>query len=177
MLGDAFWNLATSVPVLGIDGLLLLAAAVIGWFPLLKYAPVIGPYVPTARLVAVLVALVMAFLLGARVMDEREEAKGLRIEVAMKQQDLEAAQHANADALARANEIEGKADAQHAMDQDYIAHLQANPACTFDPGPVPAGRVRVVPFRYWRPSIFGSPKAKPAGSAGEPDKAAAGPGS
>jgi len=42
--GDIFWTIATSYPALCFDGVVLLAALVVGYFPLLKYFPVIGPW-------------------------------------------------------------------------------------------------------------------------------------
>jgi hypothetical protein len=45
-----FWNVATSKLALGLDGFLFLLALVVGYLPLVKYLPVIGPFVPTARL-------------------------------------------------------------------------------------------------------------------------------
>lgn len=168
-LGDLFWNVATSASLLGVDGLLLLAAGVVGWAPLLSMAPLVAPYVKAARLVAVLVALVMAFLLGARVMDEREAAKNLRVRLATVQHDLEATQRAHADDLEQSTRIEGNANAQHALDQAYIASLQTGTGCGFDPGPVSPKRVRVQPIGSFRFSIFGRAKARSAGGAG-PDE-------
>ncbi len=38
---------------------------IVGYFPLLKYFPVIGPYVPEARFIAILMIALMAFLIGS----------------------------------------------------------------------------------------------------------------
>ena len=53
-MSDIFWTIATSYTALCFDAVLLLAALVVGYFPLVKYLPVIGPYVPVARLIAIL---------------------------------------------------------------------------------------------------------------------------
>lgn len=129
MMGDFFWDVATSFPALGIDGLLLLAAAVVGWFPLLKYLPGIGAYVPAARLVAALVALLMFFLIGFRVADEREAAKLLRAQIAVQRADLENSRKSALDEAKRAGDIEAMADDQRKRDHDYIISLEAKPGC------------------------------------------------
>ncbi len=63
---DLFWTVATSYVVLGLVGLILLAALVVGYFPLLKWFPVIGSYVPVARLVSTLAMGLLCLLLGFR---------------------------------------------------------------------------------------------------------------
>lgn len=133
MLGDLFWNVATSLPMLGLDALLLLAAFVIGHFPLVSYLPGIGPYVPAARLVSVLLAALMFFLIGFRVSDEREEAKSLRATVEAQRADLENSRKSRADEAARADEIADGAKAQHDADVEYIRQLEGSDACKFDP--------------------------------------------
>jgi hypothetical protein len=133
MMGDFFWNVATSFPSLGLVAGILLAALVVGWFPLLKYLPAIGAYVPAARLVAVLVAALLFFLIGFRIADEREEAKLLRLAVRTKQADLDNSEKSRADEAARAAAIERDAYAQHETDADYIRRLEASDACRFDP--------------------------------------------
>ena len=50
---------------------MLLAALVVGYFPLLKYIPVIGSYVPVARLVAILAGV---FMRAARYRDNSSAA-------------------------------------------------------------------------------------------------------
>lgn len=132
-MGDIFWNVATSYFALGIDGLLLLAAAVVGFFPLVKYLPGIGSYVPAARLVAVLVAGLMCFLVGFRVADGRDEAKNLRINLEAKTADLQNTSKSLADETARADKIETAAKGQHDADAEYIGKLEASKSCEFDP--------------------------------------------
>ncbi len=57
---------------------MLLAALVVGYFPLLKYFPVIGPYVPEARFIAILMIALMAFLIGYRISDGRNAMTNLQ---------------------------------------------------------------------------------------------------
>lgn len=158
---DLFFDIATSAPALGFDVLLLLAALVVGHVPFGKYMPVIGPYVPVARLVAPIAAALLFFFLGARVMDERQELKNLRATLLTKQADIAAAAKSAADAKARATIIESWSNAQSKADADYIATLEARDACPFDPGAAPAGGLRVKPEPIWR-WRFGAGARSPA---------------
>ncbi|WP_431014545.1 hypothetical protein [Bradyrhizobium pachyrhizi] len=133
MLGDLFWDVATSYFALGLDGLVFIVAFVIGHFPLLRYSAQLAPYVNVARLVSVLVAALLFFMIGFRVSDEREEAKSLRSTIAAQQTDLENSRKASADEALRATAIERGADARHEADVDYIAQLEGKPVCEFDP--------------------------------------------
>src|SRR6202044_2973299 len=83
------WSIAISDIALGLDGFVLLVALVIGFAPLLKYLPVIGPYVPVAKVAAVVISLSICFLLGFRVADERFTSNNLRAIIATQQADLE----------------------------------------------------------------------------------------
>jgi hypothetical protein len=132
MITDIFWNVATSTLALELDAVLLLAALIVGHVPFGKYMPVIGPYVPVARLCALLLALSMCFLLGFRVSNERDVAKNLRAELAAKQADLDIAAKSAADATKRATEIEKASNDRHQEDLAYIESLQNVPACLLD---------------------------------------------
>ena len=132
MLTDLFWDVATSTTALSVDAVILLAALAVGFLPLVKYLPVIGPYVPVAKLVAFLVAALLFFMTGFRAADERAEAKDLRAKVAAQQMDLQAAQKAASDETTRANSIEASANEQHQRDEEYISSLKARPACALD---------------------------------------------
>lgn len=129
MIADLFWNAATSTPGLVFDALVFFAALLVGYLPLLRFAPVLGAYVPLARLVAVFAALLLAFLIGFRLSDEREAAKNLRAELAIKEADLDNARKSATDEARRASEIEATASEQRKRDDDYIRHLEAKPAC------------------------------------------------
>ncbi|WP_338688899.1 hypothetical protein V5279_25025 [Bradyrhizobium sp. 26S5] len=129
MLGDLFENVATSYFALGLDGLVF----VVGHFPLLRYSAQLAPYVKVARLVSVLVAALLFFMIGFRVSDEREEAKSLRATIAAQHLDLENSRKSRANEAERANAIAEGAQAQHEGDVQYIRRLEGKPACEFDP--------------------------------------------
>lgn len=134
-----FFDAATSSFALGADGLLLLIAAVVGWIPFGQYMPIIAPYVKAARLVAVLLALLICFLVGFRVADERAEIAALQATIAAQRADLNNAEKARDDANDRATLIEKDANAQSKADADYISTLKLAAGCGFEPFP---GRVR-----------------------------------
>ena len=142
MFSTLFWDVATSRPAIGLDVTFLIAALAVGYFPLVKYLPIVGPYVPFARLVSLGVALLIAFMLGARVQLERETLDKLRATLAVKERDLAIASKSAADVAQRAQLIEAAANAQHESDLDYIATLKGAPGCAFDGD---AGGVRVGP--------------------------------
>ena len=50
-MASLFWTVATSYAALTIDGVILLVCLIVGYFPLAKYLPVVGPYVEAAKLV------------------------------------------------------------------------------------------------------------------------------
>lgn len=135
MMADMFWNIATSSVVLGFIGLILTAALVVGYFPLLKWFPVIGQYVPAARLVVVIAAAMLCFLVGFRLSDEREEAKSLKMQLAAKEIDLTAAQNATDQADAARAELAKQARDDQERIADYAEQLKKRPngACTLGP--------------------------------------------
>ncbi|MHC2462136.1 hypothetical protein [Bradyrhizobium embrapense] len=159
MLGDLFWDVATSYFALGFDGLVFIVAFVIGHLPLLRFSAQLAPYVNVARLVAVLVAALLFFLIGFRVSDEREEAKSLRATLAARDLDLENSRKARADDAARASAIAEGAQAQHESDVEYIRQLESSDACKFDPfGGVRDGAARGAA------AATGNPAGPPAGA-------------
>ena len=87
-MSDFIWSLATSYLVLSIIGIILLAALIVGYFPLAKYLPVIGPYVEAAKLIAFLLFGLMSFLVATRLSDERAEVKRLKTDLAFTQLQL-----------------------------------------------------------------------------------------
>lgn len=135
-MNGLIWGIMTSDLLLSFLVFVLLAAVVVGWFPLLKYLPAIGAYVSDARLVAVLVLVAVSFLLGFRTSDERESVERLRATLAARDADIAIAAKSRALAEKRASEIEAAANAQMRTDADYIASLVPADACAFDPGPV-----------------------------------------
>lgn len=148
MITDIFWDFVTSTLALELLGLVLLAALLVGYSPLgwlLRFVPSLEAYVILARVVAVTVALLMCFLFGFRVSDDREATKNLRETLAVKNEDLEIATKSAADETARAREIEHASDERQKTDAAYIAALKLGAGCGFEPG---SSGVR-IPARPW----------------------------
>lgn len=141
MLADIFWNVATSSIVLSVIGFILAASLVVGYFPLLKWFPVIGQYVPVARLVVIISAALLCFLIGFRLSDEREEARSLKMQLAAKQIDIEAADDAATKAEQARAELAEQAKADQERIADYAEQLKKRPngACTLTPDDFTAG--------------------------------------
>lgn len=114
-----FWTLATSYIVLGIIGAVLIAALVVGYFPLLKWFPVIGAYVPLGKLVSLLAMGLLCGLLATRMTSERYDARQAAAKVAILQGRLDAVTKAAEADAARAQE-----------DALYIAALEASAGTT-----------------------------------------------
>lgn len=126
-MGDVFWNIATSSPVLFIVAAVFVAAAIVGYLPLLKWFPIIGQYVPTARLVVILSAAILCFLIGFRVADNRAEAANLRHKVEAMAIDLEAADAAAKESEQAKAELAKQAQADQERIEKYEAALKARP--------------------------------------------------
>lgn len=137
-MGDFFWDVATSSPILGLIALVLGTALVVGYFPLLKWLPVVGQYVPVARLVVLIAACLLCFLIGFRVSDERAEAKQLRIDLSFKQLELDAQRQTAETAASLRAKAEAKAATLEKKVQDYEDELAKKPAGdgTLDDGDV-----------------------------------------
>jgi hypothetical protein len=126
-MADIFWTIATSYTALCFDAVVLLAALVVGYFPLLRYFPVIGPYVPEARFMAIVMIALMAFLIGFRISDEREAMKNLKSEVEAKTIDLNATVDAENEANAARIELAQQAVADQKRIEGYEAALKSRP--------------------------------------------------
>lgn len=109
MLIDLFWTIATSYIVLGAVGIVLVAALVVGYFPLLKWFPVVGEYVPVGKLVSLLAMGLLCGLLATRMTSERYDARQAAARAAVLEQRLDTLNKANAadaeQALADAAEL------------------------------------------------------------------------
>lgn len=135
MMADLFWTLATSYFVLGAIALLALAALVIGHVPFGQYVPVIGPYVVLARFAAYPLLMLLAFLIGFRLSDERAETQRLKRELAFSQLQLKVQIEAAADAERLRRAAEGEAAAANEKVTTYeneLAKAAHGPACTLD---------------------------------------------
>ncbi|WP_434888745.1 hypothetical protein [Bradyrhizobium sp. HKCCYLS2038] len=129
MLSALFWKFAASDFALTLDLSGLLASAGVGYLPMVRFLPIVGPYVQAARVGALVLALVVAFVFGFRGSDERDAVLILRDTLALRTRELDAAKKAAEDAKRRADEIEAAATSQRQSDADYIGSLQAKPAC------------------------------------------------
>jgi hypothetical protein len=136
MLTDLFWNMATSNVVLIAIGVVAIAALIVGHVPFGKYAPVIGPYVVLAQFVAYPTLMLLAFLIGVRISDERAETERLKNDLAFKEQQIENveataqdAEQLKAEAEAKANDAKGQLDA---FREKYGDHPEATCAWTDD---------------------------------------------
>ncbi len=119
MIGDWFWDVATSYTVLGIVAAIAAAAFVVAHVPALaaRFFPAIVPYTKAALLVQVLAASLLCFLIGFRVADERAETRQLKNDLAFKELQIETAEataqdaeRLKAEAEAKASEAKGKLD-------------------------------------------------------------------
>jgi type III secretory pathway component EscU len=128
------WEIATSQVVLLLIGALVAASAVVGWFPLLKWFPVIGDYVRVARLVFVLSVALLAFLTGFRVADNRAERAQLQNELNWKNNEVEQQRQSAEDAERLKKEAEARADQLSKKVGDYEDFLSKQPVgtCAFD---------------------------------------------
>ena len=94
--------------------------------------------------------LIVAFTLGVLGSywvgryDAKSECKAekLQAELITKQTDVDNAKSAEADAKARASQIEADSNDQHNRDLAYIASLKSKPPCTFDDDDVAPRSVR-----------------------------------
>jgi hypothetical protein len=136
---DLFWSVATSYLALSIIGIVAVAALVVGHVPFGKYAPVIGPYVVLAQFVAYPTLMLLAFLVGVRVTDERAALKQVKQDLAFSQLQLDAQKQAAETAAKLRADAEAKAEQANQKVTDYEERLAKQPAgcgCNFDDGDV-----------------------------------------
>jgi hypothetical protein len=114
-----FWAVATSYVVIDVVVTVLVAALVVGYFPLLKWFPVLGAYVPVGKLVSLLAMGLLCGLLATRMTIERYDAKQAAAKVAILQDRL--------DTLTKVAEADAARAAEDAL---YIAALEAQAGTT-----------------------------------------------
>ena len=134
-MSDFIWSLATSYLVLSIIGIILLAALIVGYFPLAKYLPVIGPYVEAAKLIAFLLFGLMSFLVATRLSDERAEVKRLKTDLAFTQLQLNTQKQTAEQAQKLREQAEHQAAEANQKVTDYEDRLAKSPSgcgCSFD---------------------------------------------
>ncbi|BEV46007.1 hypothetical protein [Afipia carboxidovorans] len=138
-MSDLIWSLATSYLSLTGIGILAAVALIVGHVPLAKYLPVVGPYVVLARFVSYLALMLLAFLIGTRLADERAAVKQLKTDLAYARLQIEA-QKASAEAAAKLRaQAEQQAATLEKKVTDYEDQLAKQPegcGCAFDDGDV-----------------------------------------
>ena len=120
VIADFFWNIATSYAVLGLVATILAAAFIVSHMPaiLTRFWPQAFVYAKAAALVQVIAAALLFFLVGFRVADERAETRQLKNDLAFTELQIQNAnetardaERLKADAVAKAEEAEGKLNA------------------------------------------------------------------
>ena len=122
------WAVATSDLALMVLGLLLAAALVVGFAPFLGRFPVIGAYVPLARLAALLLLFVIGLCIGHRLADESAALAQARADLAFKDLELDAQRQSAETAAKLRADAEAKADEADKKVSDYEAELAKRPA-------------------------------------------------
>jgi hypothetical protein len=135
------------VGVVGVGGLVVIYLA----FPLAWAAltPIISRIVekilsckPCLYALAGAALCLTSFWYGHHVAASADRTNELAAKVAAQNFDLEEAKNSVADAGRRVKNIEDKASDKQAKDADYIAKLQANPACAITDGDIGDGWMR-----------------------------------
>jgi hypothetical protein len=134
-MADWMWWLATSYTALSIIGFVALAALIVGHVPFGKYAPVIGPYVVLGQFVAYPTLMLLAFLVGVRITDERAALKQAKLDLAfselqlnLQKQTAETAAKLRADAEAKAEQANQKVSEY----EERLAKQPASDGCDLD---------------------------------------------
>ncbi|ABE63157.1 hypothetical protein Nham_2365 [Nitrobacter hamburgensis X14] len=134
-MAPLFWSIATSDIALWIDAVILAAALIVGYAPLLKWFPVIGPYVRVAKLVAFLVFGILSAAVSHRLTDESAELARVKIDLAFSQLQLDTQKQAAETAAKLRAEAEAKAEQANQKVTDYEERLAKQPAdhgCNLD---------------------------------------------
>lgn len=129
-MSSFFWSIVTSDLAFWVGGIVLIASAVVGWFPLLRWFPVLGAYVPLARAVFVTVLFLMGVCFGYRLADESAALKQVQQDLAFARLQLDA-QRQSADTAAKLRaEAEAKAATANQKVIEYEDRLSKLPeAC------------------------------------------------
>ncbi|MBR0867314.1 hypothetical protein [Bradyrhizobium diazoefficiens] len=143
-ISDFLWAAATSEMALSALGLLIFAAGLVGYLPIVS--TLLGGYAKTAKLVFIIALTALVFLLGFRTADNRAESKILRDQIAARD-DVIARQKSSLNTALDAAETASKQRdeaAQRALEaqdeiDDYERRLKARPnaACLLTPDDFP----------------------------------------
>lgn len=137
-MSDFLWHLATAIVLI-----LLLASLVVGWFPLIKWFPVVGDYARTAQLAALLLCVAIGGIAGYRYSARQATIKSLQSKLDAAKLDLSLSEDAAADAHRQNIELQIKDQDNAQRIKEYENSLKARPNanCTLTPDDF-AGRVR-----------------------------------
>lgn len=137
MMGDWFWDIATSTAVLCLLALIFAVAFVVAHVPTLveRFVPAIMPYTKAAALVQLAAAALLTFLIGFRVADERADNKQLKNDLAYQQLQLETAEATAKDAERLKEEAKAEADEAKGKLNDFRSKYgdQPDAGCAFTP--------------------------------------------
>lgn len=123
-----FWTLATSYVALSIVAAIVVAALVVGYDPLLKFIPVVGLYIPAAKVIAFLSFGLLCALLDRRSADNRAEVAQLRTDIAFSQAQLANQKATAADKARLADASADAANAAQLKASTYESLILAKPA-------------------------------------------------
>lgn len=138
-MASFFWAIVTSDLAFWIGGTILMVSAVVGWFPLLRWFPVLGAYVPLARAVFAVMLFVIGVCLGHRLADESAALKQAKQDLAFSQLQLDAQRQTADTATKLRADAEAKAATANQKVTDYEERLSKLPescGCAFDDGDV-----------------------------------------
>jgi hypothetical protein len=138
---DLFWDFVTSAPVLLMVAAVALAAVAVAHVPrVVQWLPSVKAYVRAASILQVVAVILLGFLLGFRLADDRAETTRLKDELTFKQFQLDNAAATAADAARLKNEAEAQALAAKGKLDEYCSKF----GCGDDRKVAPATGVRVV---------------------------------
>lgn len=135
MMASLFWTIATSYTALIIDSVVLLVALVVGYFPLARYLPIVGPYVETAKLLFAVMLFVTGVVIGHRIADESAELARVKTDLAFSKLQLDAQKQSAETAAKLRADAETQAQTANQKVKDYEDRLSKLPAkcgCDFD---------------------------------------------
>lgn len=154
-LSTVFYWVSVLIGTFGVGGAACFIAGMVFLGPSAMMAivqPILTKYLECTKCLVATVfvlAAVGAFWVGHH--EARKECKEdeLASQLAAQQADTKIAKKAQADAVAKANSIEAKANAQHKKDLSYINSLQGKGGCALDGTPLDAGGVRKPRIQFF----------------------------
>lgn len=126
-MASLFWTIATSYTALTIDGIILLACLIVGYFPLARYLPVVGPYVEAAKMLFAVMLFVTGVVVGHRISDESAALKQAQQDLAFQKLQLDAQKESAETADKLRTEAEASAATANQKVKDYEERLAKLP--------------------------------------------------